>query len=188
MPKKFRPLLSGTARDKRLNMILPHVRGRVLDIGCGFTRLPDRIPNLVSYTGLDNHPNTPGHFERNYPQHEFHLCNLEADPLDFLEGPYDTVILTAIVEHLHHPEVVLERVRPLLAPGGRVLITTPSPFGDLLHQVGSRLGLFYAEKVVEHVQIFSLQRLVKMAVNSGYQVLEAKSFVWGANLFVMATC
>jgi SAM-dependent methyltransferase len=186
MPK-ISPILSGSARQKRLDMILPHARGRILDIGCGFSKLPDMITDLKSYTGLDNHPSAPAYFENNYPQHSFFRCNLEDEPLDFLEGPFDTIILTAIVEHLHHPERVLSQVQTLLEPGGRLLITTPSPFGDLLHQVGSRLGLFYAEKVVQHVQIFNLRRLETLVSDSGYQVLDARTFVFGANLFVMAT-
>lgn len=184
MPK---PLLSDRARQQRLAMILPHARGRVLDIGCGFSKLPDLIPDLESYTGIDNHPHAPTYFANHYPQHSFYTCNIDEQLLDFLDGTYDTIILTAIVEHLHHPGQVLSQVRPRLARGGHLLVTTPSPFGDLLHQVGSRLGLFYAEKIVQHVQIFNQRQLVALITESGYQVLEARRFVWGANLFVLAT-
>jgi 2-polyprenyl-3-methyl-5-hydroxy-6-metoxy-1,4-benzoquinol methylase len=43
-----------------------------------------------------------------------------------LAGPYDRILFGDVLEHLRNPEAVLGRVRRVLAPGGRVLISLPN--------------------------------------------------------------
>jgi SAM-dependent methyltransferase len=44
-------------------------------------------------------------------------------------GSYDLVVLNHVLEHLENPIAALQRVRELLAPGGRVVIFYPNPEG-----------------------------------------------------------
>lgn len=53
-----------------------------------------------------------------------HLGRLEDAPLD--EASFDAITLTDVLEHLPDPVASLRRCRELLAPGGRLLITTPA--------------------------------------------------------------
>lgn len=39
---------------------------------------------------------------------------------------FDVVVSLQVIEHLYHPERMLESVRTLLAPGGRFILTTPN--------------------------------------------------------------
>jgi 2-polyprenyl-3-methyl-5-hydroxy-6-metoxy-1,4-benzoquinol methylase len=175
------PLLSSAARAGRRSTILPYVRGRVLDIGCGWTTLPDQLPEVEAYVGVDNVPDAVAFSSRRYPEHTFLLRDVDTEGLA-VDGPaFDTVIMTALVEHLHHPGRVLADVQALLAPGGRVIITTPTRWGDLAHQIGGRIGLFYAESVVKHVHIFGRDDLHTLVADCGYEVEAYRSFALGAN-------
>lgn len=54
-----------------------------------------------------------------------------AETLELGEG-FDTVVAGEVIEHLANPGLFLERVKAHLKPGGRVVLSTPVPFG-LLH-------------------------------------------------------
>lgn len=166
--------------------IRPYLRGRLLDIGCGPTTLPDQLPATVSsYIGVDGNQALVDYDAKRYPQHRFILHDLESGPINLPAASFDTVVLTAVVEHLYSPERILRDARPLIAPGGQLLVTTPSPLGDLVHQIGSRIGLFYAEKIVQHIKIFNRRELEAVCVAAGYRVKRFSSFMLGLNQFVV---
>lgn len=181
------PLLSRYATELRWATVLPHVRGDVLDIGCGWTWLPAKLSPQQRYVGIDVHPGAVALSAQRFPQHSFLRCNFDEDPLPLVTGQFDTVVMAAVLEHLHHPAKVLERVRPMLKPGGQLLLTTPSPLGDRIHRIGSRIGLFYPEDEVRHVEIFGHQALLAVLARSGYQVRRFQPFLFGINQFVLCT-
>jgi SAM-dependent methyltransferase len=55
------------------------------------------------------------------------LANLDTDGLPLPEGAIDIVFATEVFEHFARPQFVLEEIRRVLAPRGRVLISTPNP-------------------------------------------------------------
>ncbi len=51
--------------------------------------------------------------------------------------------MIAVIEHLFNQKFVMDEVSNVLKPGGKVVVTTPTPFGnDVVHRVGATLGLF----------------------------------------------
>jgi 2-polyprenyl-3-methyl-5-hydroxy-6-metoxy-1,4-benzoquinol methylase len=153
-------------------MVEPYVRGRVLDIGCGFTHLPDRLVADQTYVGVDVVAEAVRLSQARYPQHAFYHCDVDRAPLSLpLDGQaFDTILLMAVVEHLSSPREILRAVRPYLAPGGQLLLTTPSPLGDWVHRAGSRVKLFYPEHVVQHVKIFGRRALLELLTDCGFEV------------------
>jgi hypothetical protein len=61
------------------------------------------------------------------------------------------------------------------------MITTPSPFGDLIHQLGSRLRLFYSEAHIRHVKIYDPAGLRDLATECGYRVQHSGTFLLKMN-------
>lgn len=166
-------------------MIVSQASGDILDVGCGYTQLPEEITHITSYTGIDVHQKIIEHCRNRYPQHEFHCLNLDEEAFPSFGHPFDTVIMTAVIEHLHEPVRVLQAIRPLLKDNGHVLITTPSPLGDLAHQIGSRIRLFYPEAIVGHVKIFTKNELCDLLVNCGYEIQQYRRFLIGLNQLVV---
>jgi hypothetical protein len=64
-------------------------------------------------------------------------------------------------------------------------MTTPSPFGDWLHQAGSRLGLFYSEEFVGHVKIFAERDLADLARRTGYRMAVYRRFLFQTNQLIV---
>jgi 2-polyprenyl-3-methyl-5-hydroxy-6-metoxy-1,4-benzoquinol methylase len=177
----MKPLLSGYAINWRWRMVSPYVRGRVLDVGCGFTRLPDRLAADQAYVGVDVVPETIRLGQQRYPQHAFYQCDLGRAPLPLADQVFDTVMMMAVLEHLSFPRETLRAVRPHLAPEGYLLLTTPSPLGDWVHRAGSRVKLFYPEHVVQHVKIYDRRAMCDLLVECGFEVTAFRHFEWGIN-------
>lgn len=177
----MKPLLSDYARQQRLNAVLPFVRGDVLDLGCGWLHLPDHLAEEQSYVGIDALPAAVEYNVQRYPARMFYQCDLDTEPLDLGGCRFDVVTMVALLEHLRSPERILCQIPSLLAPGGLLLITTPSPLGDVVHRLGSRLRLFYPEAHVCHVKIYGRRELEDLIVRCGYHVQHFRTFLAGMN-------
>jgi 2-polyprenyl-3-methyl-5-hydroxy-6-metoxy-1,4-benzoquinol methylase len=53
---------------------------------------------------------------------QYQLMNI----FDFPDGEYDFITMGEVLEHVENPRELLDRIRRLLAPGGRAYITTPA--------------------------------------------------------------
>ncbi len=100
------------------SLILPG--SRVLEVGCG---LGDLLADLrpARGVGLDISPRMVDLARARHPGLEFTLADVERDPLP--EGPFDAIVFSGAVGHLDDIQRAFERVRPLLAPAGRVVVT-----------------------------------------------------------------
>lgn len=102
-----------------------------------------------------------------------------------LERQFDTILLLAVIEHLKNPDRILSQIPRYLKPDGKLLITTPSPMGDVIHTIGARIGLFSMEAVQGHESIFTCDALRACLERDGLDVIYYKSFLLGGNqLFV----
>jgi SAM-dependent methyltransferase len=176
----LKPLLSGWLRRQRLKSIAPFVNGDVLDLGCGHAPANDLVPAGRRYVGVDVRSVFASAVEQCRPGAEFYVRDLERDALD-LPGRFDTILMIAIVEHLADPNRVLGQLPGYLAPGGRLLLTTPTPLGHLIHRTGAALGLFYRVAAQEHKSIFTAETLGQQLAKSGLCVADYGQFLLGGN-------
>ena len=118
------------------------------------------------------------------PQHTFYQRDLDLQNIA-LNQHFDTIVMVAVIEHLERPGFVLSQIPLHLKPGGRLVITTPSPSGDRIHQIGARLGLFSQEAMHEHETIFTRDSLNKLAMANGLELIQYRTFLLGGNqLFI----
>jgi 2-polyprenyl-3-methyl-5-hydroxy-6-metoxy-1,4-benzoquinol methylase len=101
--------------------------------------------------------------------------DIEAMDLPFERDSFDVVLCGDLIEHLRDPEQFLVRMRSLLRPGGRLVISTPNVANWTI-----RLGLLggrwrYTERGIldrTHLHFFTRKTLVQMLERAGYQVVE----------------
>jgi SAM-dependent methyltransferase len=105
---------------KRLvkSLVLPDAR--VLEIGCGLGDLLAAAGNKKS-VGIDISPRMIELAKERHPSLDLRVGDVERDTLP--EGPFDAIVFSDAVGHLDDIERAFERVRPLLAPTGRVIVT-----------------------------------------------------------------
>jgi SAM-dependent methyltransferase len=163
----------------RIDAAKPYITGRVLDIGCGNGRLAAWVrPEL--YVGVDRDREALGAARAAFPKYTF----VETLPH---EGDFDTIVALAVIEHLKVPQAELAAWSKLLAERGKILLTTPHKSFRLVHELGSRAGLFSREAADEHEEMFDHASLTARAHEAGLRVERYARFLAGANqLFVLA--
>jgi 2-polyprenyl-3-methyl-5-hydroxy-6-metoxy-1,4-benzoquinol methylase len=87
-------------------------------------------------------------------------------------GSADAIIATAIIEHVPDARAMLRECARMLRSGGLLVITTPDP---LMEQISSRIGLL---KEAGHQETLNLAQLCERAETTGFQVVEAKKFMF----------
>ncbi len=108
--------------DWRRRKVLPHIHGRLLDIGCGFN-------NLVSAydgpgTGIDVHP---------WPGIDVQIS--DAARLPFAASSFDTVTIVAALNHIPNRAAALEEVHRVLKPGGNLVLTMIGPLTGVVAHI-----------------------------------------------------
>jgi len=178
MPDQACGRLSPWLRSKRINAVLPHLKGNILDYGCGVGSLagycqPDQ------YLGLDVDAASLAVARARYTGFRF------ADTLSPAER-FDTIVLLAVIEHLPSPEKTLSELHAVLNVNGRIVLTTPHPLFHQFHRLGAIIGLFSIEASRQHHVLFDYQHMTLLADSAGFQTETFRSFLGGANqLFVL---
>ena len=181
---RFYGLLTRRVQRARLRAARPYLEqgtGPVLDVGCGLTDLPGTIP---SYTGCDRNPEVLALNRGRFPSVRFIDWDVSAaEPPDLLRlaGPFGTILMLALLEHLPEPSTALRRAGSLLRPDGRLIVTTPHPSGRLPLELGAALGLLSRHAAGEHEALLTRERLERAAAAAGLRILAYRRFLLGGN-------
>jgi len=167
----------------RLAAALPHVPpgARVLDLGCGLTDLPSRLP---SYVGCDRSPEILLVQRVRFPSavfFEWDFAESDAPVGLAAQGPFDVVLLLAVLEHVEKPHRLVARAASLLGPGGRLVVTTPHPLGRLPLETGAALGLLSPHARDEHETLLGRAALEEAGRSAGVSLVLYRRFLLGLN-------
>lgn len=182
-PYRLDGLLTRPLIEARLAAVRPFLGdgARVLDVGCGLTNLPGRAG---PYLGCDRSPEILDENRRRNPGARFVLWDAEAgEAPDEVRsaGPFDAVLLLALLEHLARPELALSRMASLLSDTGRVLLTTPTPFAAFPLRAGAALGLLSRHAAGEHEALLSRADLEVVGASAGLRLVHHRRFLLGLN-------
>jgi SAM-dependent methyltransferase len=147
---------------------------RVLDVGCssGYLAKPlSERGNAV--VGLELDPVAAREAEA-YCERVL-VGDIETMELPLERGSFDVVLLGDVIEHLRDPGAALTRLRPLLKPAGRLVLTTPNVANWAL-----RLSLLagrwrYTDRGLldrTHTHLFTRGTLRETLGAAGYTVVE----------------
>jgi 2-polyprenyl-3-methyl-5-hydroxy-6-metoxy-1,4-benzoquinol methylase len=180
-------LLSSYLTKQRTARVEPYAKGVVLDLGCGrAVVLQNCAQTIDSYYGVDHGEARLDDLKKSYPESNFFCRNLNTDTLDF-DMRFDTILLIAVIEHISNQTHLAEQLARNLKPGGRIVITTPTPWGDRVHRLGARIGLFAASAVDSHVVIYNRKKFETLADACSLRIEKYKTFQFGCNQLVVLT-
>ncbi len=149
--------------------------GRLLEIGCGGGRFLNRMRKAGwNVEGTEFDPKAADRVAARYGIRV--ACGTLADQR-YAADSFDAVAMSQVIEHVHDPQALLQECRRVLAPRGKLVVTTPNS-RSLAHAMYGRCwrGL----EPPRHMQIFSPTALARCARNAGFldlrlQTLSAES-------------
>jgi SAM-dependent methyltransferase len=155
---------------------------RVLDVGCHDGALFRRLgPALREGVGLDPALVGPVRADR----YELRHGSFPADSPDESES-FDAITVLAVLEHVppsEQPALAAESLR-LLRPGGRLILTVPSPRVDTILDVLTRIRLLDGMEADQHYG-FQPSQVDSLMTAAGLSLVEHATFQLGLNhLFV----
>jgi SAM-dependent methyltransferase len=158
-----------TLEEERLQAVLPHLRGRVLDVGAGPNNL---IRSRGHGVGVDVHDWGGGA-----------LLIEDAARLPFVDESFDTVTFVACLNHIPNRAAALVEARRVLKPDGVVVVTMINPalggIGHLVWWYGEdrrRGGMKPGE-----VGGLWASEIVRLAASAGLRLVTRTRFVYGMN-------
>lgn len=168
MARELKNLLVNRIAERELARLAPDASGRLLDIGCG-TKPYKRLfsPYVTEHVGLD-------HVET---LHDHIGIDLFGTAYDIPAGDsvFDTVLCTAVLEHLEEPQVALREARRILRDGGLAIYTVP--FIWHLHEE-PRDFYRYTPYVLEYLFKRAGFQIVSLRPLAGYWVTTGQLFVY----------
>ena len=163
--------IPGSSHDVLLSRITALGEGlAVLDVGFGAGHLARRIRSRCRYlAGIELDPDAAregaGFFDD----------PVVDDVVSGLDGPwrepFDVVVAGDILEHLPEPELALARFRPLLKPGGLLLVSLPN-----VANVTVRFGLLFGRFPLSDRGILDRTHLRFFTRRTGRELLERHGF------------
>ena len=167
---------SGNQRALQFKKLLKNVKqyipanGKILDIGAGSGLFLREAVNLgYSATGIE-----PSLF----------LAKAgKKDGLDIIQGTfpencprkkYDAIFLTDVIEHIADPLQMLKSIPKFLAPGGRVIVTTPDVSSVMARVMGRRWWHYR----IAHVGYYNKHTTEMIMDSAGMHLVKWKYAKW----------
>lgn len=171
-------------RAERLAVVLPELKGRVLDVGAGdntlvrLYRARSKSPEAADSVGAD----------------VVDWCGEcviveRSDRLPFEDASFDTVCYIACLNHIPERAEALVEARRLLRPGGRVIVTM---IGRFIGRVGHAIWWYSEDKhreVDEHEEMgLDEAEVLALFNHAGFRLERLERFVYGLNRLYVFEC
>lgn len=160
----------------RIRTVFPHVRGRLLDVGCGMNQLVRRYRNGI---GVDVHQ-----------WGDVDIVVNDSSRLPFGNAEFDTVTILAALNHIPNRESALLEAFRVLRPGGTLVVTMiPPALSRAWHALRRPWDVDQTERGMKPGEVYGLarvevRRLIEVA---GFRIERASGFMLGINTLTVAS-
>ena len=158
---------------RRIRVVLPFIKGKLLDIGCGENELVRSYPDKG--IGVDV-----------YPWDNVDLIVKDAAKLPFDDKSFDTATIVAALNHIPNRDKVLVEINRVLKNDGKLIITSIGPkIGRVWHFLVRHWDEDQTERGMKEGEVwgFSKPELKELLFKSGFQTIDEGSFNLGMNQF-----
>lgn len=161
---------------RRIEAVLPHIQGRLLDIGCGTNEL------VKAYTGEGTGVDV-------YPWEGTDLVVDDTADLPYAASSFDTVTIIAALNHIPNRQEVLREAARVLTPQGRLVMTMiPPGISRVWHFLRSPWDVDQSERGMVEGEVFGLttRGTRDLLQQAGFEVAKERRFMLGINRLTVA--
>lgn len=168
---------------------LPRPLGRVLDVGCGAGGVGRALRSAGAHELVGVELNADAAQAAGEVFDEVLVGDAEAFAANGqLTGPFDTVVLYDVLEHLVDPAALLATLRPLIRPGGHVHVSVPNArHFSLMRDLVLRGTFGYTDwehRDRTHLRWFTRRDIVALLQGDGWNVEAVAPSILGRNRLV----
>lgn len=174
---KYQSFYSGKMLYEPCAEAFKKVRGRMLDVGCGYgiaTRiLAENRPELAVY-GIDKDRKRILEAEKYKTKVTFQVAR--AEKLPFKDKYFSAVMSMEVIEHVEDPKSFLNEIKRVLKTDGIFFLTTTLE-GDPINFYGLNYNCFGYDprrKLYGHIQKFRIKKLREMLQKNGFEILSIR--------------
>lgn len=171
----MRDLIGRKLLERRISVVLPRIRGKLLDIGCGYNFLVRRYGNGIGVDVFD--------------WGDVDLVVEDTSKLPFADDNFDTITIVAALNHIPNRKEVLKECNRLLRPGGRLIITMLTPrISRIWHKLRKRWDEDQHLRGMKENEVYGLTRseMEKLLSSAGFEIVEIKKFMLCLNSLYIA--
>lgn len=166
----------------RIIRFIAPLKGKVgLDIGCGEgfeTRKLSSAGSTMIGCDVDPHLLGIGRNRSRKTSDQSSLVQCDAECLPFQDATFDFIVALDVLEHIPHPESMLEENYRSLKERGTLILAVPNGWGpnEILWGTARRIARFIGLALSEsaHVQSFNVFLLKQMIRRNGLRVVEIR--------------
>lgn len=160
----------------RTRAVLPHVNGKLLDLGCGINKLIKKYKNGI---GVDV-----------FQFGDADLIVKDTSKLPFENKNFDTITILAALNHIPNKAEVLKEVKRVLKDGGKLIITMiPPGIGKIWHKFNKNLWDRDQQiRGMAHEEDYGLTKkeISKILKSAGFKIIKEKRFMLFINRLTIA--
>jgi len=160
---------------RRREVVLTHVRGRLLDIGCGENRLVRQYGNGIGVDVVDW-----GNVD---------VVVKDSARLPFPSSSFDTISFVACLNHIPSRERTLQEARRVLKDDGQLLVTMIPPLVSAVwHRVVRPWDHDQSHREHQDGEVwgFTARGIADLLRKSGFAIASRKRFIFGLNNLYLA--
>jgi SAM-dependent methyltransferase len=165
----------GSERREVISELEPPV-GRVLDVGCGEGAAAEALRGAGAswITGIEIMPEPAAIAAARYDQV---VVGDVLGSLDAFSAPFDTILCYDVLEHLADPGALVQGLRQLVVPGGRLHISVPnarhySLVRDLMFK-GTFGYTSFGHRDATHLRWFTRRDMTELLESRGWRVVSS---------------
>lgn len=146
---------------------------KVLDLGCWEGALGEHLRNEKNciIDGVELNTNAADKARPFY--RNVHVADLESISLDILDSQYDYIVCADVLEHIREPDRLLEKLKPLLAEKGKLIISLPNVgYGGVVAEILAGRFDYRNTGILDrtHYQFFTRATAIELIESLGFNV------------------
>ncbi|QPJ63429.1 MAG: glycosyltransferase [Candidatus Nitronauta litoralis] len=155
--------------------LIPEEARSILEIGCGAGKTGQFLKESrgAFVAGVELNPDVAE--EAKSVLDDVISGNIEEMDLPYEPGSFDCILCGDVLEHLVDPLKVLEKLKGLLVPGGKIVASIPNvQFFGVIHHLSEGNWTYQDEGILDrtHLRFFTLKEIKTLFENAGFEINE----------------